>query len=360
MAFTGGVFTPSAIGAAVLKEQEIMTSRQMAELNQDIVAGQAILLHQDHNLAGVGAGEAVINAKISTLRSDSTDKGNKTVACAISGTTPEAGSEVATLTKEVLVNLEQFYVDETIFSNAYSFMDQYAYMASKAKVNLELKLSKALIALAVTGQDTPSASWFKTPGSVNGSVYEIATADFTSNAIADLLWGAKANGMMMPIMINGRNFFNESILQQFASNGVANNDAILNSNRAFQLYWDSLNVDQVTGASSSFIIDKNSLFFTSSPAYNNYGMITMLDQGAEANDHFHFVDTLPRLRYFANGGLQPIYVDVRVAKTCVTDAASIPRNAWKFEFALFGAARLNLPDFNGKYGIIRVDEIAGA
>jgi hypothetical protein len=86
----------------------------------------------------------------------------------------------------------------------------------------------------------------------------------------------------------------------------------------------------------------------------------MLDQGMEANDHYHFVDQLPRLRYFANGTLNPIYVDVRVIKTCVLDAAGIPRNGWKFEFALFGALRLNLPDRNGDYGILRVDEIEGA
>lgn len=360
MAFTGGVFTPSAIGAAILKEKEIMTSRHMAELSKEIIAGQAILSHQDHVISNLGAGAATLNASIVTLRTDSTDVGSKTPACSITGSTPEPGSEAATLTKEALVNFEQFYIDETIFANAYSFMDLYAYMSAKAKVNLEGKLSQALVTLANTNLDTPSADWFETPGTVNSTVYEVATADFKSDLLADLQWAGKYSGMRDPIIINGRNFFNSAILEQYASAGCCTNDAILNRNQVFQIYWDALNVDSVTSAKSSFVIDKNSLIFISSPGYTNIGMETMLTQGQEADDTYHFVDILPRLRYFANGSLQPIYVDVRVKKVCTTDAAGIPRNGWKFIYMLFGAMRANLPDANGRYGILRVDQIAGA
>jgi len=41
-------------------------------------------------------------------------------------------------------------------------------------------------------------------------------------------------------------------------------------------------------------------------------------------------------------------------------SASVPRNGWSFEYALFGAMRLNLPNATDDYGILRVDQVAGA
>lgn len=357
MAFTANVFTPSAIGAALFNEQLLLETSRMTELSQEIVAGQAILMHQDPNLVTTGFGESCINAKVYTLRSDSLDKGDKVVACAVSSGV-KAGSEALTLTKESLVNIEHFAIDDILCANAVDFGTQFAYLSLKAKIGLEVKLSKALVALAAANVDTPDAAWFEVDGTVNGDIYEIAAADFTADVLADLQWTMKAADMISPIIVNGRNFFNKSILNQFESAGCCTNDAILNRNQVFSIYWDAKNVDSVTGASSSLVIDKNALLFWSSPAYSNIGIETMMTAGEEPADRYHYVDVLPRLQYFANGQMNPIYVDVRAERACSMDSL-VPRNGWKFQMMLHGALTANLANQDGLQGIVRIDKIAG-
>ena len=365
MAFTAGVFTDSVIGNIKLNEREALVTSRMAELNYQIVAGAAILNNQDPVIVTNGFGQACMNADIFTLRSASLDKGSKTIACAV-GTGPKAGSEKLTLTKEILVNLETFSIDDTLCSNAVTFASQFAYMSMKAKIALEVKLSKALVAAAVAGQDTPIADWFETPGSVSGTVFEIAKTYFSSAVLGDLFWAARSTDMVAPIVINGRNLFNAKTMAEFEHMGCCSTNAALNSNKLFQLYWDAKNVDSVTGANSSLVIDKNALLFWSSPAYSNIGMDSMMTDtsqggGRESNDRYHYVDVLPRLQYYANGQMNPIYVDVRIEKGCVLDALSVPRDAWKVEMWLSGALELNLPNAgtDGLQGIIHVQQVAG-
>ena len=359
MAFSPNVFTDTIIGNVKLNEKEILMTSRMAELNYEIVAGAALLNNQDPTIVTAGFGQSCMGADIYTLRSGSLDKGSKTIACAV-GTGPKAGSEKLTLTKEILVDLEYFSIDDILCNNAVDFASQFAYLSLKAKIALEVKLAKALVAAAVAGQDTPSASWFETDGSVNGSVYEIAKSDFSSAVLGDLFWAARATDMVAPIVINGRNLFNAKVMAEFEHMGCCSTNAALNSNKLFQLYWDAKNVDSVTGANSSLVVDKNALLFWSSPVYSNQGIATAMTDGKEAADRYHYVDVLPRLQYYANGQMNPIYVDVRMEKGCVLDSLSIPRDAWKVEMFLTGALELNLPNADaGLQGIIHVQQIAG-
>lgn len=359
MAFTPNVFTDSIIGNVKLNEKEILMTSRMAELNYEIVAGAAILNNQDPTIVTAGFGQACMGADIYTLRSGSLDKGNKTIACAV-GTGPKAGSEKLTITKEILTDLEYFSIDDILCNNAVDFAKQFAYLSLKAKIALEVKLSKALVAAAVAGQDTAVADWFETPGSVNTGVYEIAKTDFSSAVLGDLLWAARSTDMVAPIVVNGRNLFNAKTMAEFEHMGCCSTNAALNSNKLFQLYWDAKNVDSVTGANSSLVIDKNALLFWSSPAYSNVGIATAMEAGKEAADRYHYVDVLPRLQYYANGQMNPVYVDVRMEKGCVTDSLGIPRDSWKVEMWLSGALELNLPNADaGLQGIIHVQQIAG-
>ncbi len=356
MAFTAGVFTPSAIADVVIAEQDLLATSRMSELSQEIVAGQALLNHQDPNVVTIGEGSSCIGAKIYTMRSASLEAANTTLACAIPAGN-KAGTEALTLQKTLLTKPQRFSIDDTQCRNAVDFMKQMAYLGMKAKVGLEVALSKALVTLAGTGADTPDADWFETTGTVSGTDYEISAANFDSDVLADLQWAGKASDMNMPIVLNGRNFFNKAILEQYASQGCCTNDAILNRNQVFDIYWDAKNVDSTLGTGSTLVIDKNSVLFWSSHVYDNMGMETMIEQGKESSDRYHFVDILPRLKYFANGALQDIYVDVRVEKGCVLDSLNVSRNAWKFEYLLFGAMALNLPNQDGYNGIISVKKV---
>jgi hypothetical protein len=215
-----------------------------------------------------------------------------------------------------------------------------------------------MVALAATGLDVPIAADFETTGVVNGSVYEIQDQNLTSAVLADLEWVGKAKDLNDPIIINGRNFYNSQILEQYAHTGCCTNDAILNKNKTFQVYWDAKNVDSILGAGSTLMVDKNSMVFWSQPAYSNLGMDTAMTLGKESGDRYHWVETLPRLQYFANGSMQPIYVDVRAERSCVADAIGVSRDQWKFEYMLFGANTLNLQNQDGNNGIYKVLKVA--
>lgn len=355
MPFTAGDFTPSAIAAVKVKEADLLTSpRGFSEANKEIVAGAALLQHQDPTIVTLGQGVDCMNAAIYLQRAGSTDKGNKTVSCNITAG-PKGGTEKLDLTKESLVNHEIFTIDDTFCANAETFTSQLAYLGLKAKLGLELKLSKLMVSLANTNRDNIEASWFETVGEVETSnIYEVLTANFKADLLADIQWGAKAGGFNMPLILNGRNFFNKAILDQYASNGCCTNDAILNRNAAMDVVWDAINVDSVTGKKSTFVVDKNSLLFWSSAAYNNIGMETMVE---ESNDTYHWVETLPRLQYFAGGTLNPIYVNVRAKRSCLATSVAA-RESWNFEMWLTGAATANLADNDGKKGIIRIDQVA--
>lgn len=358
MSFTPGDFTPSAIGAIIAKERQNMLTPRSGEISKDIVAGLALLRHQDPLINPLTPGLSCANAKLYANRITGTDKGAKTVACTVA-TGPEAGTESITLTKEVLVNNEYFSIHEDFCANAETFTTVWADNMQRALINLELKLAKALVAALVTGSDTPVATWLKSTanGVVNGTILEIPSVDWTSALLADFQWVAKMLGFNSGIILNGRNFFNEAILKMYESSGVASNDAILTTNKYFNLFWDSLNVDQVTSAESTFIVDKNALLFWNAPFYNNLGVETMLTEGKEPGDTFHYVTTLPRMQYFANGKMNPIYVDVRAAYSCLADTQGIPRTLWKFELILGGVIKLNLKNQDDMQGIIRVDNI---
>lgn len=357
MPFSAGDFTPSAIAAVKVAEADLLqTPRSLSDLNKDITAGAAILMHQDPTIVTIGAGLACMNADIYVQRSGSLDGGNKTISCAITAGVKGA-TEKLSLTKEILVNKEKFTVDDTFCANAETYVKQLAYLKMKAMINLELKLSKALVAKVNTGIDDLPTDLFEVPGTiVNDNIYEVAKVNFKSDLLADLQWAVKSGGFADPKILNGRNFFNNAIIEQYASVGCCTNDAILNRNQVFDIVWDSYSVDSTTGAKTTFLVDKNAVLFWSSPSYDNLGMQRMV---LEANDTVHWVEALPRLQYFANGALQPIYVDIRGAKTCVQDALGIPRESWTYEMWLTGAMTLNLLNDDQKQGIYRIDQVEG-
>lgn len=354
MAFVANTFTATALSNAFIAQEEAFATPRIPELAQEIVAGAAILAHQDHRIVANGFGQACTSATVFGLRTAATtDKGNTTFAC-VPTTGTKAGSDSLTLTKSALVNVEKFSIDDVKCNNAVDFGRELGYMLALTKANLEVKLSKALVGMLNTNKDTPLTGWFETTNTVAANIVEIEKQYFTADVLADLQWAAKSTYMNMPLILNGRNFFNKAILDQYATSGCCTNDAILNRNQYFDIVWDAKNVDSVTSAASTFVMDKNALIFWSSPAYSNIGMNNMQEDAA---DVYHWVETLPRLQYFANGEFQPIYVDIRATRACVTDAAGIPRTGWHFELALYGALATNFEDAYGYQGIFRVDQV---
>jgi hypothetical protein len=131
MAFTAGVFTPTAIGASLISEMDLLTTSRMSELKQEVIAGQAILQHQDPQILTQGFGESCINAKVFAMRSASLEAANTTLACAVA-TGPEAGSETLTLTKALLTKPQRFTIKDIQCQNEADFGTQKGYLGMKA------------------------------------------------------------------------------------------------------------------------------------------------------------------------------------------------------------------------------------
>lgn len=355
-----GDFTATAIAASLVKEDDLLQTSRMSEFSQSIVGGQAILQHQDpvyQNIGESAMGESCMNTKTWTLRSGSLDAGDKNITCAVRGSV-EPESEALVLAKTQLVNPSGFFIQDTQCANAVDFGEQKAHMGLKAKIELEVKLAQTLISTAVTGIDLPVLADWETPNAaLLGSVLTVPTADFKSDIFADIQAVSQIRDLNDPIILNGRNLYNTAVLEQYKSIGCCSNDSILTANQTFQIYWDLKNVDSTAGAGTTMVIDKNSLLFWSSPAYKNFGMETAFTEGIESNDRYHWVETLPRFQYFANGQMRPIYVDIRAERSCVQDSLGVPRDGWKFDYMLFGSLTLNLQNQNGLNGIYQIQKI---
>lgn len=353
MPFTEGVFSAGDFGTAIALEQEILADgSRMKELDEPIIGGSAILMNQNPTIIPQfdGTGKRCIKARIVTMRGSNGFAANKILTCTPTAG-PKGGSEGKDVIKEVLINPFNFTVQDDSCENVHDYNAKYAYMSLYAKVQIEVALSKFLIGLAASNADTPSATWFETPGTVVGDTFEVTTANFKSELIADVLAGSIMNKMTKPIILNGRNFFNKKVLAEFEGGGCCTTNAVLNSNQYFQYYWDLLNVDQQLGGAYTLAIDNNSLYFWSSPNYTN----TVPE--LRAADTYTWSEPLPRLKYMANGVMNDIFVDVKAKKYC-TVVDGIETWGMNFEYVVRGAAGANLPNADGKKGIVKVKKVA--
>jgi hypothetical protein len=354
-----GVFTDAVIGNIIVNEQDLFASSRMTELNMEIIAGAAILNNMDSKIVEIGSGTSCMAAKVYTMRSNSLDKGSKTMTCDLTSTVKH-GTDGLQLSKQALVNFENFQIEDTLCNSDIDFAEQFAYLDMKAKVSLEQKLSKALVAMAATNADVPVKSEMDLSiGTVTGNILQIPEPDFTADLLGNLKLAGRKTGMISPLILNGDNFYTKAILNEFESNGCCSNDAILNSKKHFEIFWDVLNVDPVTTAKSTFLIDKNSMVFWSSPVFDKkVSFEDAMKKPNASNDTYKYVDILPRLKYFANGKLNDIYVDVRAKRGCVLDSLGVSRDAWVFEYYLYGDLKMNLVNHLNKKGIIRIDRVA--
>lgn len=347
MAYSEGVFSPSTNGDILVKETEFITENRISETRKPIVAGQAILSHQDPTLTllgeQVGNGMKCVGAKVVAMRTcNNVVETDLSLDCTVPAAT-EAGSEALQLSKEI-ISIARFSVWDSDCNNVFSFEDKVAQQKAVAKVNIEVDLTKKLVAYAAAQADTPDAAWFKTPGSIVGNAYQVAEAEFNSKMYADILYASSLTDIYNPIMINGRNFYHDTFLAQYKGSACCDNDAVLNG-APWSIFFDIRNVDSILGAETSLIIDKNSLLSWFSVEWQN----TVPNQ--VLSDTFVWSEPLPRLTYTANGVAQQIYVDIRARKAC--------RNGKDYgvhyEVILSGKILANLPNCESRKGILKIE-----
>lgn len=346
MAYTAGVFTASQYGDQLIKESELLgEGSRMTELKQPIVAGAAILMHQDPNVVEKYEGQRCIGAKLTNIRAASTLRANTTLVCDLPAGV-EAGSDSLNVTKQILCKPAAFTIWDSQCRNAYDAAEQTAYMSAKAKIDLEIELTSTLVALLESNADSVVglATHFEsvTP-TENVDTLEIAAANFTSDLVADFTALAQIVDMNNAIILNGRNLYNDAINAQFQGAACCDNDTILNSNQYFSMFWDLKNVT----AANTYLVDKNALLFWSSPLYTNTVPVGI------SNDTFVWTDMLPRLKYMSNGVMNDIYIDVRAKRVC-SIVNGDPAEGWNYEYVLRGAMTPNMSNQDDRNGIIKI------
>lgn len=350
MAYTPGDFSPSVMGDIIIKEQNMLNGegRTLSELNQSIVAGASILAHQDPEIIERFEGQKCISAKVVALRATDNALSETSDTPCVIPSSDQLGSESLTLEKELLTNPYLFTINESQCNNAFSWDDRMTYNLMKGKALLEVALSKKLVALAATNADVPLTDWFaKTTGTVVGNSFNVATADFTSDLYADLMYASQITDMNNMLLVNGVNFYHDTFLAKYKGIACCDNDAVLTGS-PYSVAFDLKNVDSTLGAKTSLAIDKNALLFWSSPAFTN------MTPELKSNDTYVWSDVLPRLKYMANGQMNDIYVDVRAQKVCLDGHTDMQ---WNFEMTLRGNLKVNLANHDDLQGIIKVTQV---
>jgi hypothetical protein len=346
MAYTPSVFTPSIQGDILVKESELLETGRQYDTKKSIVAGQAILMNQDPRLTllmeGNGVGQKCVGAKVVALRTCDSEVETELEWTCEPDTALKAGTEALTLNKEILAK-HSLTVDDDLCRNAFGFEEILAEYKLRAKVNIEVALTRKIVALLAANADTPDATWFETPGSVVGDTYQIGASDFKSDVYADILAASQLTYMNDPIILNGRNLFNDTFLAQFKGAACCDNDQVLLGS-PFQYYFDLHNIDQVLGGKYTLSVDKNASIFWSAPEFLNSAPMLM------AADTYHWSETLPRLQYFANGTMNPIFVDIKAKRFCINGNTY----GWHMDIYLNGALKINLANCDGRNGILKI------
>lgn len=348
--FTPGDLSPTLQAARLIKEGEILqgTGRSVSELNVPIVAAQAILSHQDIDVKPeiYGAGEECINAKVTALRAcGQTVSGSSTIVCDIP-TGNQIGSEAMTITKRKLTNPYYFTIKESECNNTYTWAERLAYNMLKAKVVIEVEMGKMMISTIALAADVPVQAWYqKTTGTVVGNSFNVTEANFKPELYADILYASQVTDMNNPIMLNGSNFWHDTFLSQFKGIACCDNDQVL-TGVPYSVYFDIKHIDTVLAAKTTLAIDKNAFIFWSSPRWTN-----IAKQGVK--DTQMFTDELPRLKYMANGAMQPIYVDVRMQMVCTGEGEI----SWNFEVVPRGVFQANMSNCDDRQGVLKVTRV---
>jgi hypothetical protein len=348
--YTKGVFTPSAQADILVKESEFLVESRMSDTKKSVVAGAAILMNQNPQLTliteGDGVGQKCVGAKVVALRTCDTgvitEPEELGYSC-VPGTGEESGTEALTLNKTIISQHKTIRILDKLCRNEYGFEEIMAEFKLRAKINLEVDITRKLVALAAANADTPIADWFETPGTVSGDTYVVGVSDFKSDLYADILAASQITYMNSPVIINGRNFYNETFLAQFKGAACCDNDGVL-LGTPFQHYFDLHNVDQVLNGSYTLSVDQNALLFWSAPEFLN----TVPE--LRTSDVYTWRETLPRLQYFANGQMNPIYVDIKAKRIC----ANGNDYGWDIDMIVSGAMTVNLPNCDDRQGILKI------
>jgi hypothetical protein len=205
-------------------------------------------------------------------------------------------------------------------NNELDFATETARVLYHLMYNMRVALSKRFIntlMLAAQQNQVVLPSYMTERSGSN--IIQIDKDNFTDstiwNTIVDLGILAQQNGILDPIILNGRNFQNSSILAQF--NGLNDNErsqpAIYNT-LGRNMVWDihsTAGIDAITTELSTILVSPNTYLFWN---YTLFPTIPVMKDPSINLWNFSIAD--PILRYNANGVIRPVMYDVEHTYEC--------------------------------------------
>lgn len=197
-------------------------------------------------------------------------------------------------------------------ANQIKFADRFAMELFDVFRRYEKKMDKVAIAfLDANFQDNTHD-----PGKVNneaGVGTEVLTTDFNAAFMANMQEIALMNQINDPVFLNGLNLWQEV---WNAEKGKCCTDE---SNRSKLMsfpnwYWDPYQLDQVLGEKASFLWDAGAL-----AVINESVNESPVPVEVTSDKHIYYINH-PTLKWFNNGRLEPMKIDVTRIKKCRTAA----------------------------------------
>lgn len=347
--FTPGDFTPAAVLQIKRKSTDLFTrDRSLAELNLPIQAASCLLSGQDVALEPVLRNGKCIGMTVVYHRSCNltVSDGAPADSCTITGA--QLGAEAVTYDAEG-IGYTSFSVMDDDCGNMFTWEDNVARGDARAKALLEAHIAQKLVAFLGAEADTVLQAEvdaaFDTTATVSGNSIQVNSSLWTPKLLADMEYIAEQNQIFSPIIISGKNFYNDAFLSQFNSPYCCNNNDILNDER-FKICFDKTNVDSTLGGRYTFFVDPGSFVFWNTKEYK-----TEQPHQLDGNTYSYY-SILPRLRYNNRGTLEPIYVDVLSQRSC-TDG----KWGWTFRYTVTGGIHKSIDDCGGKYGILKYEYV---
>lgn len=243
--------------------------------------------------------------------------------CQITGV--EAETAILTISPDMCFS-KAFQVNHDLCNNALTYETLVAERMAHAMASIEQEVNRAAVAfLEANAQDNQDPS--TTGGTEVGTETQIPAAEWDANLIAEMALEAQYNDIFNGFMVTGKNFWVADFTSRYSEDGCCVLKGLYDG--AFDICFDPLNVDTVTGSDSTFIVDPDAYVFFGRTQYSNDAPVAMGDQFGT----WYWRQRAPRLKHKLQGGVSPVYFDVVRQRTCIRDGGRrIPVDVFEVSF----------------------------
>lgn len=315
-----GDFNASVMANVILKQDQILADpRSKRELEYPLDSAMALLENQmvSFDKATVLQTKECVQVKATFLKAcrdnsvDLTDEDNDLEDCDYSGDQIESDAITFEANKGYK---EQFVVWDDKCNDTYTFEDKMAYALARAALNLEVRVSKNVIAFLQANSMVNRHTG--TYGNINGLVTEFPANQWTPDLLAEFDTTMVFNEIKNPVLLTGTNYRNAIYNAAFNFANLDQKDQKLKFD-AWKWYSDPRTVDVTAGAKTTFLFDAGAAAFWSKNEFQNRAPIQ------QTGDQITFALPSRNLKYRdGNAMITPMF-DVYMKRDCKTAAVAV-------------------------------------